>query len=85
MIRTLAPASCLGLTTPGKMLRFSGTGDAKKGVPSTSSEMPCFKPDAGCIYANPIPFSIYYFSNLNILMLVKGVFEGAESNEINFM
>ena len=40
---------------------------------------------AGCIYANPIPFSIYYFSNFNVLMIAIYGFEGAESNEINFI
>ena len=40
---------------------------------------------AGRIYANRIPFSIYNFSNFNVLMIAIGVFEGAESNEINFI
>ena len=42
-------------------------------------------PHAGSIYANPIPFSVYYFSNFNVLMIAIGVFEGVESNEINFI
>ena len=41
--------------------------------------------DPGRIYANPIPFSIYYFSNFNVLMIAIDGFEGAESNEINFI
>ena len=39
----------------------------------------------GSRYIESTLFQIYYFSNFNVLKTAIGVFEGAESNEINFI
>ena len=40
---------------------------------------------SGGRYIESTLFQIYYFSNFNVLKTAIGVFEGAESNEINFI